>query len=101
MTISVALADLFHFVHTQSDDIRAKKCGLAFTKNVNALLRDHEVVIADKYGVAIVPPVGTLKDISETIISKSTVMILGMLPSTRNRLSASLRSTSLSIDRTL
>jgi hypothetical protein len=97
----VALADLFHFGHTQSDDIRAKKRGPAFIKNVKNLLRDHEVVIADKYGVAIVPPVGTLKNISETITSESTVMILGMLSSACNRLSVSLRSTGLLIDRTI
>ncbi|KAI0250856.1 RNA ligase-domain-containing protein [Lactifluus subvellereus] len=47
-TISVALADLFHFGHTQSDDVRAKKRGPPFVQNVKRLLRDHEVVIADK-----------------------------------------------------
>lgn len=96
----MALADLFHFGHTQSDDVRAKKRGPAFIQNVQKMLRDHEVVIADKYGVAIVPPVGMLKEISETITSESTVMILGML-SSATRLSASLRSTGLLIDHTL
>ncbi|KAH9965570.1 RNA ligase-domain-containing protein [Lactifluus volemus] len=46
--ISVALSNLFCFGHTQSDDIRAKKRGPPFIQNVKTLLRDHEVVIADK-----------------------------------------------------
>jgi hypothetical protein len=96
----VALADLFHFGHTQSDDVRAKKAGPAFVRNVKELLRDHEVVIADRYGVAILPTVGIFKEISETITSEGTVMILGML-SSAPRLSASLRSTGLLINRTL
>jgi len=45
-TISVALAHLFQFGHTQSDDFRANK--RAFLQNVKKLLRTHDVVIADK-----------------------------------------------------
>ena len=44
----MALAELFQFGHTQSDDVRAKKKGPAFIQNVKKLLRDHDVVIADK-----------------------------------------------------
>ncbi|KAJ7493776.1 RNA ligase [Mycena latifolia] len=46
--ISVALAHIFGFGHTQSDDVRAKKPAPIFIKNVTALLRTHDVVIADK-----------------------------------------------------
>lgn len=48
-TISVALAELFRFGHTQSDDVLAKKKrGAAFVQNVKNLLRKHDGVIADK-----------------------------------------------------
>ncbi|PPQ91068.1 hypothetical protein CVT25_014736 [Psilocybe cyanescens] len=46
--VSVALAHLFGFAHTQSDDIHVKKAGPAFIKNVKALLEKNDVVIADK-----------------------------------------------------
>ncbi|KAJ3823990.1 RNA ligase [Lentinula raphanica] len=47
-TVSVALAHIFGFGHTQSDDVRAKKAAPVFLKNVQKLLDDHDVVIADK-----------------------------------------------------
>ena len=47
-TIAVSLAELFQFGHTQSEDVRSKKKGPAFIQNVKKLLRDHDVVIADK-----------------------------------------------------
>ncbi|TFY82019.1 hypothetical protein EWM64_g1998 [Hericium alpestre] len=47
-TIAVALVHLFGFGHTQSDDVRAKKAGPAFIKNVKQLLQTYDVVIADK-----------------------------------------------------
>jgi len=34
--------------HTQGDDVRAKRPGPVFVQNVERLLRDHDVVIADK-----------------------------------------------------
>ncbi|KAI6101536.1 RNA ligase-domain-containing protein [Pisolithus croceorrhizus] len=46
--VSVALAHLFGFGHTQSDDVHVKKPAPHFVKNVAALLKDHDVVIADK-----------------------------------------------------
>ena len=46
--IAVALKQLFGFAHTQSDDIKAKKAAPTFIKNVVSLLKDHDVVIADK-----------------------------------------------------
>ena len=46
--IAVALAHLFGFGHTQSDDIKAKKPAPAFLKKVADLLYEHDVVIADK-----------------------------------------------------
>ncbi|KAH9961179.1 RNA ligase-domain-containing protein [Russula compacta] len=46
--IAVALVELFRFGHTQSDDVRAKKPARVFIQNVKTLLRDHDVVIADK-----------------------------------------------------
>lgn len=46
--MSVALAHLFSFGHTQSDDVSGKKPGPAFIKNVTSLLSTHDVVIADK-----------------------------------------------------
>jgi tRNA ligase len=46
--VSVALADIFGFGHTQSDDVTAKKPAPVFIKNVIELLETHDVVIADK-----------------------------------------------------
>ncbi|KAJ7153566.1 RNA ligase [Mycena crocata] len=46
--VSVALAHIFGFGHTQSDDVRAKKPAPIFIKNVTNLLKTHDVVIADK-----------------------------------------------------
>lgn len=46
--MSVALAHLFGFGHTQSDDVQAKKSAPNFIKNVINLLGQHDVVIADK-----------------------------------------------------
>ncbi|KAK2464077.1 hypothetical protein APHAL10511_003907 [Amanita phalloides] len=47
--VSVALAHIFGFGHTQSDNVRtSKKPGQVFVKNVMNLLQSHDVVIADK-----------------------------------------------------
>jgi tRNA ligase len=46
--VSLALAHIFGFGHTQSDDVRAKKSGAIFLKNVVNLLLKCDVVIADK-----------------------------------------------------
>jgi tRNA ligase len=46
--ISVALARLFGFGHTQNDDVRGKKRAQSFLYNVVRLLKTHDVVIADK-----------------------------------------------------
>ncbi|KAF9265691.1 hypothetical protein L218DRAFT_155694 [Marasmius fiardii PR-910] len=46
--IAVALCRIFGFGHTQSDDVQAKKAAPVFLKNVNNLLKQHDVVIADK-----------------------------------------------------
>ena len=51
-SVSVALAHIFGFGHTQSDDVQSKgKKARApvFIKSVVDLLRKHDVVIADKY----------------------------------------------------
>jgi tRNA ligase len=42
------LAHIFGFGHTQSDDVQVKKAAPAFIKNVIALFKDHDIVIADK-----------------------------------------------------
>lgn len=47
-SISVALEHLFGFGHTQSDDVKSKNAAPQFIKNVKALLKKHNVVIADK-----------------------------------------------------
>jgi len=47
-TIAVALAHLFGFGHTQSDNVRAKKAADVFHKNVAELFESHNVVIADR-----------------------------------------------------
>ena len=47
-TIAVALAHLFGFAHTQSDNVRAKKTADAFHRNVAQLSESHAVVIADR-----------------------------------------------------
>ncbi|KAJ6514178.1 RNA ligase [Mycena vitilis] len=46
--VAVALAYIFKFGHTQSDDVHAKKSAPVFIKNVVDLLKTHDVVIADK-----------------------------------------------------
>ncbi|KAJ7255821.1 RNA ligase-domain-containing protein [Mycena haematopus] len=46
--VAVALAHIFGFGHTQSDDVKAKKPAPVFIKNVTDLLKKHDVVIADK-----------------------------------------------------
>ncbi|KAG6335866.1 hypothetical protein ID866_3231 [Astraeus odoratus] len=46
--VSVALAHLFSFGHTESDDVSGKKAGSAFIRNVTELLKKYHVVIADK-----------------------------------------------------
>ncbi|KAF7341169.1 tRNA ligase [Mycena venus] len=51
--VSVALAHIFGFGHTQSDDVRSKKPAPIFIKNVTNLLKTHDVVIADK---SLAPP---------------------------------------------
>ena len=50
-SLSVALAHIFGFGHTQSDDIQInnKKAAPLFVKKVVNLLEKHDVVIADKY----------------------------------------------------
>jgi tRNA ligase len=50
--VSVALKNIFKFGHTQSDDVVAKKPAPVFIKNVVGLLKDKDVVIADKYVTA-------------------------------------------------
>jgi tRNA ligase len=47
-SVGLALAHLFNFGHTQSDDVKAKKAAPVFLKNVKDLLQQHNVVIADK-----------------------------------------------------
>ncbi|KAG6829353.1 hypothetical protein H0H92_004719 [Tricholoma furcatifolium] len=46
--VSVALAHIFGFGHTQSDDVLVKKPAPQFLKNVKELLKTKDVVIADK-----------------------------------------------------
>ncbi|KAK7052304.1 tRNA ligase [Favolaschia claudopus] len=46
--VAVALAHIFGFGHTQSDDVKSKKPAPIFIKNVTDLLKNHDVVIADK-----------------------------------------------------
>ena len=48
-SVSLALAHIFGFGHTQSDDVHSKKPAQIFIKNVVDLLNKHDVVIADKY----------------------------------------------------
>ncbi|GBE89261.1 RNA ligase-domain-containing protein [Sparassis latifolia] len=47
-SVAVALAHLFGFAHTQSDDVHVKKAAPVFVKNVVKLLQTHDVVIADR-----------------------------------------------------
>ena len=47
--VAVALAHMFGFAHTQSDDVHVKKPAPVFIKNVTTLLQQHDFVIADKY----------------------------------------------------
>ncbi|KAJ4470018.1 RNA ligase [Lentinula edodes] len=46
--VAVALTHIFGFGHTQSDDVHVKKSAPIFLKNVQNLLKSHDVVIADK-----------------------------------------------------
>jgi tRNA ligase len=47
-TIAVALAHLFGFGHTQSDNVRSKKPADVFHRNVAELFKSYNVVIADR-----------------------------------------------------
>lgn len=47
-SVAVALAHLFRFGHTQSDDVQAKRSAPTFIKNVVNLLKQQDVVIADR-----------------------------------------------------
>ena len=47
-SVSLALAHIFGFGHTQSDDVHVKKSAPVFIRNVVDLLQKHDVVIADK-----------------------------------------------------
>ncbi|KAI0311399.1 RNA ligase-domain-containing protein [Amylostereum chailletii] len=47
-SVAIALAHIFGFGHTQSDDVNAKKAAPVFLQNVKKMLGTHEVVIADK-----------------------------------------------------
>ncbi|KXN82196.1 tRNA ligase 1 [Leucoagaricus sp. SymC.cos] len=47
-SVALALAHLFDWGHTQSDDVKAKKPAPTFLKNVQKLMYNHDVVIADK-----------------------------------------------------
>ncbi|KAF8343001.1 RNA ligase-domain-containing protein [Cantharellus anzutake] len=46
--LSVALSRLFGFGHTQSDDVKAKKTASIFQSNITKLLKEYDVVIADR-----------------------------------------------------
>lgn len=46
--LCVALSNLFHWGHTQSDDVQSKRTGPAFLKNVETELLSHDVVLADR-----------------------------------------------------
>lgn len=55
-SIAVALTHIFGWGHTQSDDVKGKKAAVQFIKNVQALLKEHDVVIADKCVFSFHPP---------------------------------------------
>ncbi|GAB1521195.1 tRNA ligase [Rhizoctonia solani] len=46
--VAVALQHIYGFGHTQSDDVKQKKTGPQFVKNVLELFRNHDVVFADR-----------------------------------------------------
>lgn len=46
--VGVALSRLFGFGHTQSDDVASKKTGPTFLANIAGLLKNKEVVFADR-----------------------------------------------------
>ncbi|CEL61453.1 hypothetical protein RSOLAG1IB_10035 [Rhizoctonia solani AG-1 IB] len=46
--ISIALQHIYGFGHTQSDDVKQKKTGPQFVKNVLELFKNHDVVLADR-----------------------------------------------------
>ncbi|KIY68086.1 hypothetical protein CYLTODRAFT_436728 [Cylindrobasidium torrendii FP15055 ss-10] len=47
-TVAVALAHIFGWGHTQSDDVTAKKAAPVFLKNVKQAMQKNDIVIADK-----------------------------------------------------
>ena len=47
-TVGLVLSKLFGWGHTQSDDVTTKKSGPTFLRNIAALLKDHDVVYADR-----------------------------------------------------
>ncbi|KAG8733154.1 hypothetical protein FRC11_008359 [Ceratobasidium sp. 423] len=46
--VALALKHLYGFGHTQSDDVKQKKTGPQFVKNVVELFENHDVVFADR-----------------------------------------------------
>lgn len=46
--LGVALARLFGFAHTQSDDVTTKKTAAGFLRNIQSLLKKHDVVYCDR-----------------------------------------------------
>lgn len=47
--VGLVLSKLFGWGHTQSDDVTTKKSAPTFLRNIAALLKDHDVVYADRY----------------------------------------------------
>ena len=47
--VAVALAHIFGFGHTESDDVQGKKPPPVFIKNVTKLLEKKDMVITDKF----------------------------------------------------
>jgi tRNA ligase len=46
--VGLALAKLYGFGHTQSDDVTAKRSAPTFLKNIEKLLKTNDVVYADR-----------------------------------------------------
>lgn len=46
--VGLTLAKMFGFGHTQSDDVTTKRSAPTFLKNIEALLKTHDVVYADR-----------------------------------------------------
>ncbi|QRW07501.1 tRNA ligase [Ceratobasidium sp. AG-Ba] len=77
--VAIALKHLFDFGHTQSDDVKQKKTGPQFVKNVMDLLKKNDVVFADRNNHTKHLRDAVRHDLKERYGSKGHIIVLNWL----------------------